>query len=305
MNRLLCLVCLGVLIVVAIAIGIVVWTGATQPVEFLVQQDPPGRNDTLLWPAASSGSNNGLYLIIENALDDSWTPYLEQWVSRWDAGYGSVDPLALSIQRVAVDSECTPSEGRIKVCNGNYGQTDWRGINVALTNGQYMVNSVAMLNDYWLHEEDQKQYTMCHELGHGFGLAHTDEIYTNINTGECMDYTNRPGRNLDPGAFNFDLLQSIYGFAGRNGSVENVLNNNLRTIAPTNTQWTTEQSFQGETEYQDRFLRRRVSDGATIPASIREKYNQAIHQINSMTCTHCLIDLTDGYRMEVHRLLAF
>ncbi len=175
MNRLFFLICLGVLIVVAIAIGIVVWTGATQPAELLVQQDLPGRNDTLLWPVAKLKNNNGLDLIIENALDDSWTPYLEQWVSRWDAGYDNVDPLALSIQRVAIDPECTPSEGRIKVCNGNYGQTDWRGINVALTNGQYMVNSVAMLNDYWLYEEDQKQYTMCHELGHGFGLAHTDE----------------------------------------------------------------------------------------------------------------------------------
>ena len=94
---------------------------------------------------------------------------------QWDAGYGNVDPLALSIQRVAVDPECTPTDGRIKVCNGDYGKTDWRGINVALINGEYMVNSVAMLNDYWLYDDDQKQYTMCHELGHGFGLAHTDD----------------------------------------------------------------------------------------------------------------------------------
>lgn len=175
MNRILCYAGVGVLIVAGIAAGIAVWTGASRPSEFFVQEDPPGRNETLLWPVAFSETNEGLELVIENALVDSWTPYLEHWVQRWDAGYGTVDPLSLSIQRVAVDAECTPSDGRIKVCNGDYGRTDWRGINVALTQGDFIVHSVAKLNDYWLYEEDQKQYTMCHELGHGFGLAHTDE----------------------------------------------------------------------------------------------------------------------------------
>jgi hypothetical protein len=120
-----------------------------------------------------------------------------------------------------------------------------------------------------------------------------------------MDYTNRPGRNLDPGAFNFDLLQSIYGFAGRSGSTTDVLNHDLSTMAPTNTQWAGEQSFQGVHEYEDRFLRRRIANKASIPDSIREKYHQAFQQIGSMTCIHCFINLTDGYEMEIHRLLAF
>ena len=51
----------------------------------------------------------------------------------------------------------------------------------------------------------------CHEIGHGFGLPHTDENFNNPDLGNCMDYTSRPQNNLHPDASNFARLRSMYG----------------------------------------------------------------------------------------------
>lgn len=130
-----------------------------------------------------------------------------------------------------------------------------------------------------------------------------------------MDYTNRPGRNLDPGVFNFDLLASIYGSIRAGVS------------APTTTtpEWTGQQSDIGESDssnswngnknddeekedHENRWLRRRMTTvqlPVDVSDSIMEQYHRAVMQIEQMTCIDCLVDLTDGYRVEVHRLLAF
>ena len=48
-------------------------------------------------------------------------------------------------------------------------------------------------------------------MGHGFGLPHTDESFTNRDLGNCMDYTNRPQNNMHPDTMNFDFLFELYG----------------------------------------------------------------------------------------------
>ena len=52
---------------------------------------------------------------------------------------------------------------------------------------------------------------MCHEIGHAFGLGHTDEIFGNADLGDCMDYTNSPENNLKPTLRNYDFLFQLYG----------------------------------------------------------------------------------------------
>ena len=66
------------------------------------------------------------------------------------------------------------------------------------------------------------------QIGHGFGLPHTDEDFNNRDTGECMDYTRTPSENMQPGAENFDFLAQMYGTV--NGGIGNSENNGGRGL---------------------------------------------------------------------------
>ena len=98
---------------------------------------------------------------------------------------------------------------------GNYGETGWLGINEVLkTVPQGIIqSSVAKMNEHYLLNADcdERLYTMCHEVGHGFGLPHTDENFNNKDLGNCLDYTNTPKNNLRPGAANCNRLLEMYG----------------------------------------------------------------------------------------------
>lgn len=69
------------------------------------------------------------------------------------------------------------------------------------------------MNEFYLlnADYDERLYTMCHELGHGYGLPHTDENFNNKDQGNCLDYTNRPSNNLRPGLANCKRLLDMYG----------------------------------------------------------------------------------------------
>jgi hypothetical protein len=55
-----------------------------------------------------------------------------------------------------------------------------------------------------------RQFVMCQEIGHDFGLAHQDENFNNANLGSCTDYTNNPSSNQHPNSHDYQQLQSIY-----------------------------------------------------------------------------------------------
>jgi hypothetical protein len=180
-----------------------------------IDQDPfVGDNSTSNWPQDNRGQG-GLTLQIQNALDDTWTQEFGIAVSDWENG--TPDPLTLPTVKVATDRACSQVNGVMKVCNGNYGDTGWLGINELLLITQRGVetiqSSVAKMNEYYLLNADfiERRYTMCHEIGHGFGLPHTDEIFTNTDLGNCLDYTKKPQNNILPGQVNFDKLVGMYG----------------------------------------------------------------------------------------------
>ena len=177
----------------------------------------------------------GLTLEVLNALDDNWEILFELAIDDWDAG--SPDALTLVTTKVAVDNACEPVQGKLKVCNGDYGETRWRGINQVLLSNGYIISSVAKLNEFYLAQADsaQRRYTMCHEvshavglkyillairlthtvllvqIGHGFGLPHTDENFFNADLGNCMDYTSNPEANKSPDITNYAFLEDLYG----------------------------------------------------------------------------------------------
>jgi hypothetical protein len=108
-----------------------------------------------------------------NALDDTWQDEFKLAIDDWENG--TPDPLTLTVTRGEVDYVCTQQDGVQKVCSGNYGDTGWLGINEILKIREEIQSSVAKMNEYYLRNADnpKRQYTMCHEIGHGFGLPHT------------------------------------------------------------------------------------------------------------------------------------
>lgn len=179
----------------------------------LWNQDPfVGDNSTNVWRGHTSGSG-GLSLQLLNALDESWqTEYVEAF-DDWN-NWCDVKVLSLTNEDVEVDNKCTHVDGVMKVCNGNYGDTGWLGINeIIKTQGRGIIqSSIAKMNEHYLlnADFDERLYTMCHELGHGYGLPHTDENFNNKDLGDCLDYTNTPKNNLRPGIANCNRLLGMY-----------------------------------------------------------------------------------------------
>ena len=149
-------ICLGLFVLLvggAVAGLSVALTGDPNPANYFIPVDPPGKEEAVRWNADA-----GLYLTVENACDDSWTPYFDESILEWN----KTEALILRSQRVPYDEKCNPSRGRLKVCNGNYGNTDWKGLNTNVISAAtgFVVYSVSKLNDFHLSSDAEKAYTM-------------------------------------------------------------------------------------------------------------------------------------------------
>ena len=217
-----------IILLIASSIGLIITTGnaskfTPQVIKDIIpsfdpqkSEDPfAGKTKVPYWNPPNGGKG-GLTLTVVNALEDKWQVYFTLAMNDWDLG--SPDALTLSSEKAsAPDGQCTPITGKLKVCNGNYGQTNWRGINNGVVDGNgYLVASTSKMNDYYLQYDPAPtwQYTMCHEMGHGFGCPHTDENFTNPDLGNCLDYTDNYDYNKHPAAMNWNYLVGLYGVIG-------------------------------------------------------------------------------------------
>ena len=126
--------------------------------------------------------------------------------STWDThlSTASVDWTASSVLNTSVVSglsnpkNCRATLGRVEVCNSKYGNNGWLGIaQIWITGGKHITQGVTKMNDTYFNTSTYntpawKQFVVCQEVGHTFGLDHQDENFGNANLGSCMDYTNDP-----------------------------------------------------------------------------------------------------------------
>ena len=123
--------------------------------------EDPFSNNAPSWPSNSYG----LRITMINALNDSWQSTFNIAVANWNSG----NPIAVRISEEAgtYDKDCKAPEGKIIVCNGDYGETKWRGITESLSNYDGLISAEAKMNEFYLLNMGLAawQYTMCHELG--------------------------------------------------------------------------------------------------------------------------------------------
>jgi hypothetical protein len=127
-------------------------------------EDPSQANH---WPH----SGQGFSLTVINALTSEWHTYFDQAISDWDNPVDGTSPDTMTLQTETAsqaDPSCSTIPDVMKVCNDNYGETDWKGINTVLVDGSGIITtSVAKMNEQYFDasgsDENKRQYTMCHE----------------------------------------------------------------------------------------------------------------------------------------------
>ena len=123
---------------------------------------------------------------------------------------------------MANPKNCKPVSGRVEVCNSKYGNNGWLGIASVWVSGSHITKAATKLNDTYFNTAKYntpawRQFVVCQEIGHTFGLDHQDEIFDNLNLGTCMDYTSDPDGtiagqpdNQHPNAHDYEQLSAIY-----------------------------------------------------------------------------------------------
>ena len=124
--------------------------------------DPSSGKNAPHWPE----NGNGLRVTIINALTNDWQTTFSLATADWM--FGDPDAIEIIEEKGTPDPDCDAPDGKVIICNGDYGDSKWRGVNIGTLNprGQ-MVSSTAQMNEYYLLNMGKGawQYTMCHEIG--------------------------------------------------------------------------------------------------------------------------------------------
>jgi hypothetical protein len=166
-------------------------------------------------------TSNPLVIKLGSNLNSSWSSHLTAASSDWSQSS------VLDTNVVAGGTngkDCKPTLGRVEVCNADYGSTGWLGIASVWASGSHITQGTVKNNDFYFNQPrydtySWRQFVMCQEVGHTFGLDHQDENFRNTNLGTCMDYTNDPTGtagtngsldNENPNDHDYEQLASIY-----------------------------------------------------------------------------------------------
>lgn len=161
---------------------------------------------------------NPLSLKLGDNVTTAWDTYLVSASADWSVS-SVLDTTVVAGQ--ANPKNCRAVKGRVEVCNSKYGNNGWLGIASIWISGTHITQGTVKLNDTYYNTSTYntpawRQFVMCQEIGHTFGLDHQDEAFGNPNLGTCMDYTNDPSRNdgfgdnVHPNAHDYEMLDTIY-----------------------------------------------------------------------------------------------
>jgi len=130
---------------------------------------------------------------------------------------------------------CKAVSGRIEVCNSKYGNNGWLGIATVWASGQHITQGTVKLNDSYFNTAKYntpawKNFVMCQEVGHIFGLDHQDENFNNANLGSCMDYTSDPSTNQHPNQHDYDMLETIYAHLDSKTTISQIPSSNKEEV---------------------------------------------------------------------------
>ncbi|MCJ8190738.1 reprolysin-like metallopeptidase [Sphingomicrobium aestuariivivum] len=187
-----------------------------------------------LWGSPGNKPTLTLRHKFADATASKWMPYYltgaNDALTKWNDDARS--PLTLNELGEAThttSSACNPRSGEITVCSDEYGTNQgWVGIANIWASGTSITQATARMNDSYYEystfydTDGQRQFVVCHEIGHTFGLGHLDTNFNNANLESCMDYTSNPEGppdNRDPGPVDWEVLTSatMYGPVGDGG----------------------------------------------------------------------------------------
>lgn len=153
-------------------------------------------------------------------LTAAWRPSFDLSAQAWNTVSVLNTQKVNSLSDATTRANCPVVNGRVAVCNYTYGATGWLGLaQIWIDGNSHIYQGRTLLNDsyssYWTGAEGfaYRQFVMCQEIGHTFGLGHQDENFYNANLGTCMDYTASPltpPNNLALNAHDHAQLGAIY-----------------------------------------------------------------------------------------------
>ena len=159
-------------------------------------------------------------LTLGDNVSSTWDGHMGEAIADWNAS----TVLSLTSASGAANNlaDCVPAYGKIEICNYDYGNNGWLGTaQIWIARGKNIVKANSRMNDHYFtsvsyYSSDApnwRQYVMCQEIGHDFGLGHQDVDFNNTPLGTCMDYTGNPltEADLNPNTHDYDQLVSMYG----------------------------------------------------------------------------------------------
>jgi hypothetical protein len=169
-------------------------------------------------------------LTLGDNVSSAWDAYLATASTDWTVS-NVLDTTIVAGGTTDSPRKCRPTSGRVEVCSANYGGA-WLGLAQIWVSGSHIYQATTKVNDFYFNKEkyntpEWRNFVMCQEVGHVFGLDHQDENFSNANLGTCMDYTSIPAgppSNEHPNSHDYQQLETIYdpAFGGHTDSTTTV-----------------------------------------------------------------------------------